>query len=113
MNEEEFLLLKNIASSLERIADSLEKNENNEVNDKVDVAVESSEDNHENADMDSGCSIKEIDVSILIDKLQEKTSLLKRTLILFRKTLHLTTSHILWEIGTKISEKFMKLSNVI
>ena len=28
MNEEEFLLLKNIASSLERIADSLEKNEN-------------------------------------------------------------------------------------
>ena len=46
MNEEEFLLLKNIASSLERIADSLEKNENNEVNDKVDVAVESSEDNH-------------------------------------------------------------------
>ena len=40
MNEEEFLLLKNIASSLERIADSLEKNENNEVNDKVDVAVQ-------------------------------------------------------------------------
>ena len=77
MNEEEFLLLKNIASSLERIADSLEKNENNEVNDKVDVAVESSEDNHENADMDSGCSIKEIDVSILIDKLQEKNITVK------------------------------------
>lgn len=77
MNEEEFLLLKNIASSLERIADSLEKNENNEVNDKVDVAVESSEDNHENADMDSGCSIKEIDVNILIDKLQEKNITVK------------------------------------
>lgn len=113
MNEEEFLLLKNIASSLERIADSLEKNENNEVNDKVDVAVESSEDNHENADMDSGCSIKEIDVSILIDKLQEKNITVKTYVDSFQETLHLTTSHILWEIGTKISEKFMKLSNVI
>ena len=39
MNEEEFLLLKSIALSLERIADSLEKNEHNEVDDKVDVAV--------------------------------------------------------------------------
>ena len=57
--------------------EKLEKNENNEVNDKVDVAVESSEDNHENADMDSGCSIKEIDVSILIDKLQEKNITVK------------------------------------
>lgn len=44
MNEEEFLLLKSIALSLERIADSLEKNAHNEVDDKVDVAVESSDD---------------------------------------------------------------------
>lgn len=48
MNEEEFLLLKSIALSLERIADSLEKNAHNEVDDKVDVAVESSDDTNEN-----------------------------------------------------------------
>lgn len=39
MNEEEFLLLKSIALSLERIADSLEKNAHNEVDDKVDVVL--------------------------------------------------------------------------
>ncbi len=72
-----------------------------------------SEDNHENADMDSGCSIKEIDVSILIDKLQEKNITVKTYVDSFQENTSLTTSHILWEIGTKISEKFMKLSNVI
>ena len=77
MNEEEFLLLKSIALSLERIADSLEKNEHNEVDDKVDVAVESSDDANENEDMDYGCSVKEIDVNILIDKLQEKNITVK------------------------------------
>lgn len=77
MNEEEFLLLKSIALSLERIADSLEKNEHNEVDDKVDVAVESSDDTNENEDMDYGCSVKEIDVNILIDKLQEKNITVK------------------------------------
>lgn len=77
MNEEEFLLLKSIASSLERIADSLEKNAHNEVDDKVDVVVESSDDTNENEDMDYGCSVKEIDVSILIDKLQEKNITVK------------------------------------
>lgn len=65
MNEEEFLLLKSIALSLERIADSLEKNAHNEVDDKVDVAVESSDDTNENENMDYGCSVKEIDVNIL------------------------------------------------
>ena len=73
MNEEEFLLLKSIASSLERIADSLEKSAHNE----VDVAVESSDDTNENEDMDYGCSVKEIDVNILIDKLQEKNITVK------------------------------------
>ena len=53
MNEEEFLLLKSIALSLERIADSLEKNAHNE----VDVAVESSDDTNENENMDYGCSV--------------------------------------------------------
>ena len=77
MNEEEFLLLKSIALSLERIADSLEKNEHNEVDDKVDVAVESSDDTNENENMDYGCSVKEIDVNILIDKLQEKNITVK------------------------------------
>ena len=57
MNEEEFLFLKSIALSLEKIADSLEKNEHNEVDDKVDVAVESSDDTNENEDMDYGCSV--------------------------------------------------------
>ena len=65
MNEEEFLLLKSIALSLERIADSLEKNAHNEVDDKVDVAVESSDDTNENENMDYGCSVKEIDVNII------------------------------------------------
>ena len=73
MNEEEFLLLKSIALSLERIADSLEKNAHNE----VDVAVESSDDTNENENMDYGCSVKEIDVNILIDKLQEKNITVK------------------------------------
>lgn len=77
MNEEEFLLLKSIALSLERIADSLEKNAHNEVDDKVDVAVESSDDTNENENMDYGCSVKEIDVNILIDKLQEKNITVK------------------------------------
>lgn len=77
MNEEEFLLLKSIALSLERIADSLEKNAHNEVDDKVDVAVESSDDTNENETMDYGCSVKEIDVNILIDKLQEKNITVK------------------------------------
>ena len=77
MNEEEFLLLKSIALSLERIADSLEKNAHNEVDDKVDVAVESSDDTNENENMDYGCSVKEIDVNILIDKLQEKNIIVK------------------------------------
>lgn len=79
------------------------------------MAVESSDDTNENENenMDYGCSVKEIDVNILIDKLQEKTSLLKPMLILLMKTLHLTMSHILWETGTMTSEKFMKLSNVI
>ena len=114
MNEEEFLLLKNIASSLERIADSLEKNENNEVNDKVDVAVESSEDNHENADMDSGCSIKEIDVSILIDKLQEKNITVKTYVDSLQENTSLDNiAYFMGNRYTKISEKFMKLSNVI
>lgn len=77
MNEEEFLLLKSIALSLERIADSLEKKAHNEVDDKVDVAVESSDDTNENENMDYGCSVKEIDVNILIDKLQEKNITVK------------------------------------
>ena len=113
MNEEEFLLLKSIALSLERIADSLEKKAHNEVDDKVDVAVESSDDTNENENMDYGCSVKEIDVNILIDNCRRKTSLLKPMLILLMKTLHLTMLHILWETGTMTSEKFMKLSNVI
>ena len=110
MNEEEFLLLKNIASSLERIADSLEKNENNEVNDKVDVAVESSEDNHENADMDSGCSIKEIDVSILIDKLQEKNITVKTYVDSFQENTSL--DNIAYFMGNRYKD-IRKLSNVI
>lgn len=77
MNEEEFLLLKSIALSLERIADSLEKNAHNEVDDKVDVAVESSDGTNEDEYMDYGCSVKEIDVNILIDKLQEKNITVK------------------------------------
>lgn len=113
MNGEDFLLLKNIALSLERIADSLEKNEKNEVNDKVDVAVESSKDNHENVDMNSGCSIKEIDVSILIDKLQEKNITVKT----YVDSSHENTSldNVAYFMGNRYmtSEKFMKLSNVI
>lgn len=113
MNEEEFLLLKSIALSLERIADSLEKNAHNEVDDKVDVAVESSDDTNENENMDYGCSVKEIDVNILIDKLQEKNITVKTYVDSITETLHLTMLHILWETGTMTSEKFMKLSNVI
>ena len=76
MNEEELLLLKRVALSLEkideslkRIADSLDKNPNSEIN--SDIESES------NIDTNPNYSIKEIDVDILIDKLQDNNITVK------------------------------------
>lgn len=69
MNEEELLLLKRIALSLERIADSLEKNPTSEINSDI----ESETDINTNPTY----SIKEIDVNILIDKLQDNNITVK------------------------------------
>lgn len=69
MNEEELLLLKRIALSLERIADSLEKNPNSEIN----LDIESNTDINANPIP----TINEIDVNVLIDKLQDNNITVK------------------------------------
>lgn len=69
MNKEELLLLKRIALSLERIADSLEKNPNSEIN----LDIESNTDINANPIP----TINEIDVNVLIDKLQDNNITVK------------------------------------
>ena len=65
MNEEELLLLNRIATSLERIADSLDK----DIND-VDLNMVNGE-NVNNDIVSPACNIKEVDVNLLIEKLQK------------------------------------------